>query len=357
MVARYDVVVIGAGAIGSATAWWLARTGRSVLLAERFEPGHTRGSSHGAVRIFRFAYDDPALVRMAQAALPLWHDVESDCGETLLEQSGAVDHGPRAVIDRVSAALTASGVEHERLPGAEMADRFTGLRFGEAAVYHPGGGRSFAERAVAAFQRRAADRGADVRFGCPTRLVSLGRGDADVEVDAGGETVRAGCAVVTAGAWSADALGPLAATLPDLTITQEHVVHFAPVDTTITWPSFIHHGGPGELARYGLMSLDEGLKVGVHHDGPEVTGDTQRAVLDPERIARIVDYAREWIPGVVPEPQHGATCLYTTTPDERFVVERHGRVVVGSACSGHGFKFTPLTGRRLADLAQVAIER
>jgi sarcosine oxidase len=350
VVARFDVVVIGAGAIGSATAWWLAREGRSVLLAERFEPGHARGSSHGAVRIFRFAYNDPELVAMAMQALPLWRELEDDCGEVLVEQSGAVDHGPPDVIDRIVAALRECGVRHERMHGAAMSERFAGLRFDDAAVFHPDGGRTFADRTVSALQRRAADHGADVRFGCPTRVVATGPDD--VELDAGGETVRADRVVVAAGPWAADVLASAGAgALPALSVTQEHVVHFRPLDESLVWPSFIHHRPAGEQARYGLPSVDEGLKVGVHHGGPEVTGDTQLAELDAEQVDRIVDYAGDWIPGVVPEPQFGATCLYTTTPDERFVVERRGPIVIGSACSGHGFKFTPLTGRRLARLA------
>ena len=350
MVASIDVVVIGAGAVGSSTAWWLAREGRSVLLAEQFSAGHTRGSSHGAVRIFRFAYCDPELVAMAQEALPLWRELEADCGEVLIEQSGAVDHGPAETIDRIAVALTRRRVRHERLPGADLSERFAGLRFDEVAVFHPDGGRTFADRTVAALHRRAADHGADVRFDCPTRIVAAG--DDEVELDVAGETVRAARVVVASGAWASDVLGAAdVGPLPRLAVTQEHVVHFAPLDDALVWPSFIHHGPTGDLARYGLPSIDEGVKVGVHHDGPEITADAQLDELDADQVARIVDYAREWIPGVAPEPQHGATCLYTTTPDERFVVERRGPIVVGSACSGHGFKFTPLTGRRLARLA------
>src|SRR6187455_907153 len=101
---RVDTVVIGAGAVGSATAWWLARRRRSVVLAEQFAAGHDRGSSHGAVRIFRFAYDDPGLVAMAQASLPLWRELEDECGEVLVDQCGAVDHGPAAAVDRIADA-------------------------------------------------------------------------------------------------------------------------------------------------------------------------------------------------------------------------------------------------------------
>ena len=100
-----EVVVIGAGAMGSATAWWLARRGHDVVLLEQFERGHARGSSHGATRIFRFAYPDPTYVRMAQAALPLWRELEAESGRTLLEITGAVDHGDLSSVGATAAAL------------------------------------------------------------------------------------------------------------------------------------------------------------------------------------------------------------------------------------------------------------
>ena len=106
---QFDAVVIGAGAMGSSTAWHLARRGRSVLLTEQFEQGHNRGSSHGAVRIFRLAYDDVHYVRMAQAALPMWRELEADTGKVLLELNGVYDHGPHGSITSIADALAAAG--------------------------------------------------------------------------------------------------------------------------------------------------------------------------------------------------------------------------------------------------------
>src|SRR5882672_7296132 len=111
---KVDVVVIGAGAMGSSTAWWLARRGVDVVLLEQFEPGHTRGSSHGGTRIFRFAYYDPIYVRMAQASLPLWRELEDDAGEPLLDTTGAVDHGNANSIDLVATAMSACDAPFER---------------------------------------------------------------------------------------------------------------------------------------------------------------------------------------------------------------------------------------------------
>src|SRR5262245_60015165 len=160
-----DVIVIGAGAMGSATAWWLARRGREVVLLEQFEQGHVRGSSHGRSRIFRLAYDDPMYVRMPQEALPLWRELEADAGRPLLDTTGSVDHGDPRSVEAVAAALEACGVAHEVVAADAARERWPGLRFDGDVLFHPDGGRCRADDAVGALQDRAAALGADVRFG------------------------------------------------------------------------------------------------------------------------------------------------------------------------------------------------
>ena len=118
-----DVVVVGAGAMGAAAAWHLARRGRQVVVAEQFGPAHERGSSHGASRIFRFAYRDRRYVRLAARALPLWRELESDAATTLLEQTGQLDHGPSGAVEEIEANLRAAGLAAERLTPAATLDR------------------------------------------------------------------------------------------------------------------------------------------------------------------------------------------------------------------------------------------
>src|SRR3954470_16756730 len=105
-----DVVVVGAGAMGSSAAWWLARRGHDVVLLEQFDAGHDRGSSHGGARIFRHAYLDPHYVTLAKEALPLWRELEDDAGCTLLELTGGLDHGPATLIQELAAGLIGEGV-------------------------------------------------------------------------------------------------------------------------------------------------------------------------------------------------------------------------------------------------------
>jgi sarcosine oxidase len=328
--------------MGSAAAWWLARRGRDVALLEQFEPGHTRGSSHGGVRIFRFAYEQVDYVRLAQAALPLWRELEDDAGEVLLELTGGVDHGHPDDVDAVAAALAATGSTYEVLAPEAAAERWPGMRFEGATVYSPDGGRCRADATVAALQRRAAAHGADVRFGLgPATVAVVGDG---VVVRAGDEEWTAPVAVVTAGGWVERVLPGVS--LPPLRVSREQVQHFAPIDDTV-WPSFIHHRRPW---LYGLLTPGEGMKVASHLTGP-LTDPDRVGEIDPERQAAMVRYVEEWFPGLDPTPILPATCIYTTTPAEDFVLDRVGPIVVGSPCSGHGFKFTPVIGRILADLA------
>ncbi|MGH9139124.1 MAG: FAD-dependent oxidoreductase, partial [Acidimicrobiales bacterium] len=216
-------------------------------------------------------------------------------------------------------------------------------------LFHPDGGRCLADRAVRALQDGAARHGAEVRFEIGSaQLAPDGDG---VVVRAGGESWRASTAVVTAGAWVGKVLGAvgLAARLPPLSVTQEQVQHFTPRPalSAAAWPSFIHHRRPWA---YGLHAAGEGVKVGFHMAGIEVDPD-ERVPRDSGRERAVVDYVQEWFPGVDATPVATTTCLYTSTPTEDFLIERIGPIVIGSPCSGHGFKFTPLIGRRLADLA------
>jgi sarcosine oxidase len=188
-----------------------------------------------------------------------------------------------------------------------------------------------------------------VRWDSPVRAIEP-RSDG-VQVVTDDETYAAPVAVVATGAWAEALVGPFV-TLPPLVVTQESAFHFAPRDPATPWPSFILHGdGRPGIAVYGLETPVEGVKVAEHHTGPVTTGDRRDFLVDAASRARVVDVVRQRLPGLEPAPVSEVTCLYTSTPDEGFVLERAGPLVAVSPCSGHGFKFAPEIGRRAAELA------
>lgn len=352
-----EVVVVGAGIAGAAAAHALARDGRVVLLLEQHALGHARGSSHGASRIFRLAYADPVLVRLAREALVGWRELEAEYGERLVVQTGSLDLG--AIALEHAAGLAAAGVACERLTGREVSGRWPiEADPGEPALFQADGGITRADRAHAAFLAGARAGSVEVREQArASRLVAAGDG-VRVELEEG--SVEAGAAVVAAGAWAQPLVGPLGIELEALP-TRETVAYFDLHDAAAL-PSVIDAsvpaegvgaGRPGRIS-YGLAAPGVGLKAGLHRSGPEADPDAD-AVPDETVVRWAAGWVARRFPEADPSPLAVETCLYTNRPDERFLLERHGRVVVGSACSGHGFKFAPVVGRTLARLAAEAL--
>lgn len=338
----FDVIVVGAGVTGSAAAWRLAARGFSVLVLEQFERGHARGSSHGGSRIFRYAYADPEYVALARRARPLWAELEAESGTTLIDVTGGVDHGDPGAVAGIREALAAAGVPHDRWSPPEASERFPGLRFDREVCFQPDAGRCNAAAAVDAFQRCATARGADLRHGARVVAIEPAGDGARVRTETGDVSAR--CVVVAAGAWVGGLVG-----LAPLRVTRESYVHLLSIDSATPWPSFIHHRDP--VPAYGLETPGEGVKLGEHHAGELlVDPDGAAPAANVQACERLAEYAREWIPGVDPAPVSDATCLYTSTPTEDFVVDRIGPVVVASPCSGHGFKFAPIVGEVVAGL-------
>lgn len=342
---QVDAVVVGGGIMGAASAWSLARRGWSVVMLEQFEPGHTRGSSHGGSRIFRLAYPEPFWVRFARIAQDDWRRLEAESGTSLLTTTGSVDHGAPQGVRAIADALGAADIPYEWLDAPEAARRWPGMRFDGPVLVQPDGGRIDAARAWKVLVEQLGRRGGQVQWEAPVRAIGTVGDRARVVTD--DETYDAAVVVVAGGAWLADGLVP-GIELPELVVTQESAFHFAPTAPQ-PWPSFIHHGA---TSVYGLETPGEGVKVAEHHTGPVVTADTRDFVVDPAARERVTAFAEQWLPGLASAPVAEVTCLYTSTADEAFVVDRNGPVIVASPCSGHGFKFAPLIGRLVADRAE-----
>jgi sarcosine oxidase len=311
--------------MGLAAGRALAQRGHEIVVYEQYWFGHDRGSSHGRSRIFRLAYGEEEYVRLAQEALGLWRELEAETGETLLELNGLLEI-VTTLEESTSSTLDACGVEWRRLEAGEAERHYpVHVPDGSFVVLQPEAGIVRADKALEAFARDL-----DVRY--ETRVHP---DDLDAEV-----------VVVTAGSWVNEVLeDPL-----PVKVTRETVCYFRP-ENGRPIPSLVSFK-PGSHTHdmYSLADPVQGLKVGAHHAGPEVDPNEDGGP-EPRLIEQIANWTRDTYRLAEPNPVAAETCLYTTTPDETFILERRGRLVIGSACSGHGFKFAPAIGERLADLA------
>jgi sarcosine oxidase len=332
--------------MGCAAARSLAQRGISATVVEQFHIGHTRGSSHGASRIFRFSYPDARYVAMAMQALPLWRALERDSDESLLTTTGGLDRG--ADLNSHVSALGACGASYEVVPTGQVRARWPHLSLpeDEPVLYQPDAGVVFADRAVSALARDFVATGGSINEG--VRVGAIHAKSTEVEIETTDGPYAAACVIVTAGAWARPLLataGIELATRP----TRETVAYFdyegPSPPTLVEW---------GEPTVYALPSLGHRIKAGEHIAGPTTDPDEEGRVNE-ESIKRVTEWVGSRFPSATKNPSHSETCIYTNTADESFVLKRYGRIIVGSPCSGHGFKFAPLIGQQLADLAQHAL--
>jgi sarcosine oxidase len=350
---KYDVAVVGLGAMGSQAALELASRGRRVLGLDRFRPPHTLGSTHGKSRVIREAYfEEPLYVPLVQRAYELWRRLEERSGARLLTVTGGLMLG--APDSEVFSGARASAVEHslpfEELSAREVRERFPAYAVPDehGAIFEPRAGFLEPEASVEATLTLAADAGADLRFDEP--LLAL-EGDA-LRTEHG--TYAAERVVLSLGPWLPDVVPELAgifisARQPLLWLAPREPELFAPE----RFPIFVWEWKPG-WAFYGFPDVGDGFKVAIHHHGERTTPDSVDRELRPEDEAAIRELARRYFPAGDGELREAAVCLYTNTPDEHFVIDRlpgDERVIVASPCSGHGFKFAPAVGEVLADLA------
>ncbi|WIB26874.1 FAD-dependent oxidoreductase [Curtobacterium sp. MCSS17_015] len=348
-----DHVVIGGGVVGAATARSLAARGEQVLLVEQHGRGHDHGSSHGATRIFRMGYAEPDYVALTQRAWEAWAALESASGRTLLDRTGAVDHGRPEVVDAIARTLEQAGVPVERLSTDEAATRWPGLAFEGHVLAHATAGRIRSAETIEALLDLAESDGATLRFG--VRVTGLDdHGDTvTVHLD-DGTAVTTPSVVAAVGSWAPTLVGELLARrgagLPAIRVTQEQPADFPSHLPDEAWPSFVHYPLDGGDV-YGLLTPGEGVKVGFHGIGPVVDPDARDRTPVAAEVERLQAYVARFVPGVDASAPALISCLYDNSPSDDFVMDRRGPITVATGFSGHGFKFAPVLGEMLADLA------
>ncbi len=347
--------------MGSAAAYYLSKAGQRVLVLEQFEIDHTRGSSYGPSRIIRYTYDNPTYIKLSKAAYPAWRALEAEAGEQLYIRTGGLDFGPAddPMLQNTIASVKLMHIPHEILSAGEAQKRYPQFRFDDTMriLYQSDSGMLPASKCVLTHLRLAERRGATILANTPVTKVNVKNGS--VEVQTASQTYRAGKLVITVGPWAKSVLAQLGMSLP-LTPERCQVAYFQPDKPADyepeRFPTFIAHLSQiyGRLP-YGMASyLNSGVKV-AFHKGKSVSHPSQvNYAPDDDEIERIRTFSRRHLPGADGPLVSTMICLYTMTPDEHFVIDKHPefpQVVFGAGFSGHGFKFSALIGSILCDLA------
>jgi sarcosine oxidase len=354
----YDVIVIGAGGMGSAALYHLAKRGVKVLGLDRFPPGHDRGSSHGRTRVIRQAYFEQAdYVPLLLRAYELWAELGQHCGLKLYYETGLLEVGLPAgqVVPGVKRAARQHRLEIEELSPTEARKRFPAFRIPNdyEAVFERRAGYLEVENCVRAHAEAAQQLGAELQCDGAVRDWNAVRNEVVVHTDRA--EFRAQKLVIAAGAWSGLLLESLE--IP-LVVRRKPVFWYPGDDDSLKaengCPVYLFELPDGVF--YGIPQIDDwGFKVAEHTGGELVANP-----LNFDRTLRVADQTRveaflsQFIPSVGRPLIRHSVCLYTMSPDENFIVDTHPRypqVCFAAGLSGHGFKFTCVLGEALADLA------
>lgn len=343
------IAVIGIGGSGSAALRFLAREGHEAVGFEQFDLGHARGSSHGHSRIIRRTYPDAFHTRMMAHSYELWDELERDAGEELFVRCGGITFGPAEdpKVESTRTALEQAGLAYEVLSREETAHRFPALDIGggSRALFQAESGFLRAGSCVMAQARLAKEHGAMVQERSPVRQIEELRDGVLISSD--GATERFDAVIVTAGPWLGKLLAPLR--LPLRTALRQ-VIYAGIARNTANFrpgkmPVWIEE--PSEYYGFPSDGMVEGIKFASHDAGVDFDPDVEERPVLNDLIARAVEHLASRLPDTSGEVIAAQSCLYTITPDERFILDfapGSKRVVLCSGCSGHGFKFTVLLG-------------
>jgi sarcosine oxidase len=356
----YDVIVVGVGGMGSATAFQLARRGQRVLGLERFDIPHSMGSSHGVSRIIRLPYYEHSdYVPLLKRAFVLWREIEVLSGQELLVTTGSIDAG-REDGELFGGALASARLHelpHEVLTGAEVNARYPGYNLPSTlrAIFQPQGGLLASERAIVAHVNAAMSFGAEIHARERVLGWDAHHGGEGVMVTTDRGRYEAGRLVLTAGAW----IGELAPIVQRLAVAERQVLAWLQPKrpewfTRERFPVFNIDVEEGRHYGFPIYEVP-GFKFGrYHHRGENCAPDLLRREADQADEALLRQFADRYFPQGNGPTMALRTCMFTNTPDEHFIIDHHPvhkQIVVASPCSGHGYKFCSVIGEILADLA------
>jgi len=355
---NYDVMIIGAGSMGMAAGYYLSKSGKKTLLLDSFHPPHNKGSHHGETRIIRYAYaEGEEYVPFILKAQELWNKLERDTGKSLFIPTGVLSVGNREsnFIQNTISSSTTYSLPLEVMDPAEVQNRWSGITMPNDSIgcFEPTSGVLKCEESIKAYQMLAEMNGATILSN--SRVKEIHIQEEKVTIKTSDKTFHTDSLVVAAGAWSGHLLSMLDLDLP-----------LTPVRKTFAWfdanekiynandfPAFAFETSQGLY--YGFPSVDcAGLKVGRHDGGERINPDEAmkqfgEIVEDEEDL---IQFLNQYLPEIG-RLKDGKTCMYTLTPDEKFVIDVHPKysnVAIAAGFSGHGFKFSSAVGQALSNL-------
>jgi sarcosine oxidase len=368
---KYDVVILGLGAMGSAAAYQLAKSGAKVLGVDQFAPPHRLGSSHGDSRITRLAIGEGAqYTPFALRSHEIWREIEGQTGADLLTVTGGliISSSSRTAMLHVDdffantvAAAQKHGIAHQILDAGDIRKRFPQFRIrdDEIGYYELQAGFLRPENCVRAQLALAQKYGAEIHTG--EKVLAFDAGAQDVTIETSCGRYAAEKLIVAAGAW-----------LPEL-LDARYATSFKVLRQVLFWfdvegplqpflpancPVFIWELQGPEQAIYGFPAIDGphgGVKVATQQYETATTPETVNRDVSPEEALRMHDiYIGPYLPALSRKCLKAVACLYTVTPDAGFVIDFHPdskRIIIASPCSGHGFKHSAAIGEALAELA------
>jgi monomeric sarcosine oxidase len=359
MYPTFDTIVLGAGALGSAAAYYLAKRGQTVLVIEQFELNHQRGSSYGMSRIIRYAYDQINYVELMKSAYTLWSEIESESNTKLFTKTGGIDFGKpsEVLIQSIRSTLDTAGIAYDKLSPEVARQMFPQFRFRDdwEVIFQEDAGILEASACVIAHIDLAKQLGAE--FLPNTIITHIHPHNDHVIITTDKGDFSAGNIVIAAGGWMQSILQEIGLNLP-LKPMRCQESYYETDDTQKfghnRFPTFIAHvKDEFGFLPYGMGSIrDSGLKIGLHGGAIVNHPSDIDYTVDHDTIEKVLLFASKTLPGVQ-GLKSARICLYTMTPDEHFIIDKHPEfphIVIAGGCSGHAFKFSTLIGKILSEL-------
>ncbi len=359
MMKEFDVIVSGLGANGSSAVYHLSKTGCKVLGIDRFTPPHTHGSSHGQSRIIRQAYhENPLYVPLVKEAYNLWYEIEKTPGKKLFLKTGGLMLGnaDSAVIKGARLSAETHDIPFEYLDNTSIKNRFPAFLPSDetVGVLEKDAGILFPEACIQTYLEEAQKNDATLHYN--ERVIRIVPNENFIEIITDKATYYTAKLIITAGAWLNELMPDLH--LP-LTIERQVLYWFTNMNENLqqkllpaNLPVYIWEYLPGKMF-YGFPDLGDGIKIAFHHAGKSITPETPTQAVSEDEINSIIEIAEKYL-NIEAKFNYSATCMYTNTADENFIIDfhpQHKNIIIASPCSGHGFKFASLTGQILSKMA------